>query len=88
MGCRVPNLVKAGDELLGVGRNVKRFRGGLVLKAHRLLYHSTLVSRVIKKKKKNLVKAGELLGVGRRAPDHHLINLISVLGFGVQGFGV
>jgi len=34
-----------------LGRNVKRFRGGLVLKAHRLLYHSTLGSRVIKKKK-------------------------------------
>jgi len=41
---------------LGVGRrngrrNVKRFRGGLVFKAYRLLYHSTLGSRVIKKKK-------------------------------------
>jgi len=33
-------------------RNVQRFRGGLVFKAHRLLYHSTLGSRVIKKKKK------------------------------------
>ena len=32
-----------------LGRNVKRFRGGLVFKAHRLLYHSTLGSRVIKK---------------------------------------
>ena len=35
----------------GVGplrRNVKRFRGGLVFKAHRLVYHSTLGSRVIK----------------------------------------
>jgi len=30
---------------------VKRFRGGLVFKAHRLLYHSTLGLRVIKKKK-------------------------------------
>jgi len=29
---------------------VKRFRGGLVFKAHRLLYHSTLGVRVIKKK--------------------------------------
>ena len=29
-----------------------RFRRGLVFKAHRLLYHSTLGSRVIKKKKK------------------------------------
>ena len=28
-----------------------RFRGGLVFKAHRLVYHSTLGSRVIKKKK-------------------------------------
>ena len=34
-----------------LGSNVKRFRGGLVFKAHRLLYHSTLGSRVIKKKK-------------------------------------
>ena len=30
---------------------MKRFRGGLVYKARRLLYHSTLGSRVIKKKK-------------------------------------
>jgi len=32
-------------------RNVQRFRGGLVFKAHRLVYHSTLGLRVIKKKK-------------------------------------
>jgi len=32
-------------------RNVQRFRGGLVFKAHRRLYHSTLGLRVIKKKK-------------------------------------
>ena len=32
-------------------RNVKRFRGGLELMAYRLLYHSTLGSRVIKKKR-------------------------------------
>jgi hypothetical protein len=31
-------------------RNVKRFRGGLVCKAHRLVYHLTVGSRVIKKK--------------------------------------
>ena len=36
----------------GVSRNVKRFRAGLVFKAHRRLYHSTLGSRVIKRKKK------------------------------------
>ena len=33
-------------------RNVQRFRGGLVFKAQRLLYHSTLGLRVIQKKKK------------------------------------
>ena len=33
-------------------RNVERFRGGLVFKAHILVYHSTLGSRAIKKKKK------------------------------------
>jgi len=31
---------------------VQWFRGGLVFKAHRRLYHSTLGSRVIKKKKR------------------------------------
>ena len=31
---------------------VERFRGGLVFKAHRLFYHSTLGSSRIKKKKK------------------------------------
>jgi hypothetical protein len=31
---------------------VRRFQGGLVFKAHRLVYHSTLGSRVIKKKKR------------------------------------
>jgi len=34
--------------------NETRFRGGLAFKAHRLLYHSTLGLRVIKKKKMKL----------------------------------
>ena len=38
-------------------RNVKRFRGGLVFKANRLLHHSTVGSRVIKKKKKKFGSA-------------------------------
>ena len=37
-------------------RNVKRFRGGLVFKAHRLLYHSTLGVRVIKKKEEDVAR--------------------------------
>jgi len=40
---------------LGSGA-LERFRGGLVLKAHRLVYHSTLVLRVIKQKKKGHVR--------------------------------
>ena len=35
--------------------HVERFRGGLVCKAHRLVYRSTLGSRVIKKKKQKEV---------------------------------
>ena len=38
-------------------RNAKRFRGGLVFKAHRLLYRSALGLRVIKKKTRRLVRA-------------------------------
>jgi len=37
-------------------RNVKRFRGGLVFKAHRLLYHSTLGLRVTTKKRRPAVQ--------------------------------
>ena len=35
-----------------LNRNVEQFRGGLVFKAHRLVYHSTRSSREVKKKKK------------------------------------
>ena len=34
-----------------LGKNVERFRGGLISKAHAELNHSTLGSRVIKKEK-------------------------------------
>ena len=58
-GCH--RLIEGGDRPMEGGhvpmqggdrrRNVKWFRGGLIFKAHRLLYHSTLGSRVTKKKK-------------------------------------
>jgi len=58
---------------------VKRFRAGLVFKAHKLLYHSTLASRVIKKKKKRADRCvgdgmgnGELGGVQRLPLQHKL----------------
>ena len=43
-----PAVVGLAAQLLRI--NVKRFRGGLVVKAHRLVYHSTLGLGVIKKK--------------------------------------
>jgi len=47
----VPARTLASNERVSLlSRNVQRFRGGLVCKAHRLLYHSTLGLRVIKKK--------------------------------------
>jgi len=46
--CRVPRTLSEEVE----EGCVKRFRGGLVFKAHRLVYHSTLGLRVMKKKKK------------------------------------
>ena len=53
-------------------RNVKRFRGGLVFKAHGLAYHSTLGWRVIKKKEVGKYRRGsELL--------EHLANVIIVM---------
>jgi len=49
-----------------LGRNVKRFRGGLVFKAHRLVYHSTLGMRVIKQRREDQSVAG---AGGARALD-------------------
>ena len=43
-----PVCIQCLEQLLR--RNVKRFRGGLVFKAHELWYHSTPGLRVIKKK--------------------------------------
>ena len=59
-------------------RNVNRFRGRLALKADRLVYHSTLGSRVINKKKRGgltvLVKlALELITVGANPLEHLLV---------------
>ena len=80
-----------GDDLAVTGRllhiNVQRFRGGLVFKAHRRLYHSTLDLRVIKKKKKV---------TGRREPCQPCPTPVSpprdapVQGFGfrVSGFNL
>ena len=44
------------EELLS--RSVKPFRGGLVLKAHGLMHHSTLGWRVIQKERSKATQAG------------------------------
>jgi len=49
---RFLQLLPANIQSQLLRRNVKRFRGGLVFKAHRLVYHSTLGLRLIKKNKK------------------------------------
>ena len=58
-----------------LSRNVERCRGGLVFKAHRLVYHSTLGLRVIKKKKKSAPEG--------RAPQEQ-----PALGSRISGFGL
>ena len=57
--------------------NVKCFRGGLAFKAHRLVYHSTLGWRAIKKKKKVIAPppsrappAGDARGGGNLVLKH------------------
>jgi len=48
----------------------KRFRGGHVFKAHRLVYHSTLGWRVIKKKKKAASnRLFQFLALYQRSPE-------------------
>ena len=71
---------------------MQRFRGGLVSKAHRRLYHSTLGLRVIKQKKSH--ERFELRA--RNAPPwpyfYHLLlrshyHIVQEFGFRVSGFG-
>ena len=72
---------------------VGRFRGGLLFEAHRLVYHSTIGWRVIKKKK---VGGNPQMRVempnGRMPPDCvyfcwiPAICLVQVSGFRTQGF--
>ena len=47
------NAAERAWEIGGRGsQKLKRFRGGIVFKAHRLVYHSTLGWRVMKKKRR------------------------------------
>ena len=60
--------VEVQEQLLG--KNVERLRGGLVFKAHRLVYHSTLGSRVMMKKKKFKVETW-IVEARKRANSHY-----------------
>ena len=57
---------QGGNALSPCCMHVKRFQGGLVSKAHRLVYRSTLGSRVIKKKKITLLRGQ--MNQERKAP--------------------
>ena len=46
---RTPRAVSSPITSQLLGRNMMRFRGGLVCEAYRLVYHSTLGSRVLQK---------------------------------------
>jgi len=66
-------------------RNVQRFRGGLVFKAHRLLYHLTLGLRVIKKKA-NIISV-EVSDSGFSATKITKRHSMDYEGFGTPNFG-
>ena len=50
---------------------MKRFRGELVIKALRLLYHSTLGVRVVKKKKQKKKIVSRVWVLGEGGSLHH-----------------
>ena len=62
--CHTPGLIQ--EQLLY--RNVQRFRGWLVFEAHRLLYHSTLGLRVIKKRRRRMMTRSAHLSTSPRIP--------------------
>ena len=57
--------------------HLPRYRGGLVFKAHRWLYHSTLGSRVITMKKKKVPQSG-LFGFHYEYWRTHILKQIAV----------
>ena len=64
VGLRYRGTFSISEQL--ISRNVGRFRGGLVFKAHSLFHHSTLGARVIKKQKKRrtpVVRKASLSGL-------------------------
>ena len=51
---RVVAPVQSSSQGQPLRRNVKRFRGGLATKAHRLVYHLTLGSRLRKRRRESV----------------------------------
>jgi len=58
---------------------VNRFQGGLVFKAYRLVYHSTLGLRVIKNRKKKYREDAEVAVGARVVVDRALLALLFTL---------
>ena len=61
---------------------MKRFREGLVFKARRLVHHSTLGSRVIKKKRNKRLRLEDLEAPGRRGAPSEVAPAPPQLGAG------
>ena len=59
----------SSDSTKSTCRNVQQFRGGLVFTAQRLLYHSTLGLRVIKKKRMERRRMSEAKTVAAASAD-------------------
>ena len=64
---------------------MKRFRGGLLVKTHRLLHHSTLGWRVIKKHLEGLAELGALLTVFFSPSSSLLVWSLELRGCVVRG---
>ena len=74
-----------GQRRAGEGRPCQRFRDGLVFMAHRLLYHSTLGSREIRKERKTLPMQREGFSKHLAGSD---VTCASVLGSRFRVYGV
>ena len=72
-GCWVFMVQVPGCRVQSLGW-VERFPGGLVFKAHRLVYHSALGLRVIKKRRSTLTNPRRVAGCNSCAPTGEFID--------------
>jgi len=69
----VPSSLGSGHQSRDSIRNVQRLRGGLVFKAHRLVYYSTLGLRVMKKKRDSIRIENKAVPVSFSRVGNHMV---------------